>query len=570
MRTNVMGLCCVFSAVSGIAGTIRHDVDDAEYIALASETLFESTGFHQAGGSLCTATLISPEWVLAAAHCVDDSSNHTFRLGATSTGGVVYSAAETVIHESWDKNEIAAGFDIALIRLDTPIFDATPAQIYRGSGERRQVVTHVGYGQTGTGLTGSQAGTGGTKRAGQNTVDAFGNNVNQSWSNAIMFSDFDNPDDSSDNALGRSAPLDLEYMIAAGDSGGGGYLQIAGIDYLAGLHSFISTTTSDGNPNADYGDLMASTRVGQFNGWIDTSAGNAVTRFSNGQSFGWEGSGWSVAGGMDDNDTAVINGGTVTVSTGNQVAKYAFVDGGELQITGGSLTVDTLILKRDGRLQAQALTGHLLNQSGVFAPVVASSGTAIDGDFTQEAGGTLEVDLQPVPAGAALVIDGVVSLAGTLSLLNGAAAALDLYEVITLIEAGIGQASIVGVFDTIEGIDAGDNSLFAITYEAGSVLLQRALPGDVNLDGLVDGEDLDQLASVFGSQGTWLDGDFNGDHLVNLDDLTILGSFFGSGVPEADLVSFSSALQLTSFAVPEPAGLIPLAAGCFAFFRRRR
>lgn len=103
--------------------------------------------------------------------------------------------------------------------------------------------------------------------------------------------------------------------------------------------------------------------------------------------------------------------------------------------------------------------------------------------------------------------------------------------------------------------------------------------GDANLDGMVDSTDLSILAQQFDASGTWEweHGDFNGDEAVNLDDLTILGTFFGFGVPEADLVTFSSAIQQVSlFAnvpvdhVPEPASIAGLSLLCLASLRRPR
>ena len=88
------------------------------------------------------------------------------------------------------------------------------------------------------------------------------------------------------------------------------------------------------------------------------------------------------------------------------------------------------------------------------------------------------------------------------------------------------------------------------------LLLRPAIPGDANLDGRVDINDLTLVLSNLGQTGaSWLTGDFTGDGTVNLNDLTIvlanLGQSLGSSAPKPT-------------AVPEPAAgfLLIAAAAC--------
>jgi hypothetical protein len=130
------------------------------------------------------------------------------------------------------------------------------------------VATIVGYGNTGTGLTGQQAGTGGTKRAGNNVFDALGPSAGVH--DHYLIADFDNPTSAADNSLA------LEYSAAPGDSGGGVFINDGGLQRLAGIVSFGEdgpATSPDGVPNSDYGDLMGFTRVSIFNDWIDEHVG---------------------------------------------------------------------------------------------------------------------------------------------------------------------------------------------------------------------------------------------------------------------------------------------------------
>jgi glycosidase len=51
--------------------------------------------------------------------------------------------------------------------------------------------------------------------------------------------------------------------------------------------------------------------------------------------------------------------------------------------------------------------------------------------------------------------------------------------------------------------------------------------GDANLDGQVNSDDFNALASNFGGSGTWATGDFSGNGLINSDDFNLLASHFG-------------------------------------------
>ena len=91
----------------------------------------------------------------------------------------------------------------------------------------------------------------------------------------IFLSDFDNPGNPSDNAYGSSTPLDLEYLIAPGDSGGGVFIDFGSGPLLAGIHSFGAAW--DGLVDSDYGDASGHTRVSVFNSWIDSILGGGTS-----------------------------------------------------------------------------------------------------------------------------------------------------------------------------------------------------------------------------------------------------------------------------------------------------
>ncbi|NLF32560.1 MAG: hypothetical protein GX591_16925 [Planctomycetes bacterium] len=59
--------------------------------------------------------------------------------------------------------------------------------------------------------------------------------------------------------------------------------------------------------------------------------------------------------------------------------------------------------------------------------------------------------------------------------------------------------------------------------------LEVLIPGDANLDGVVDLDDFALLKHYFGTGSGWLQGDFDGDGDVDLDDFAILKIHFGLG-----------------------------------------
>lgn len=268
----VVGLvaCVGFAAPAG--AVVISSGSDASYRSLGNSFAYSSVGqiygTSSAGAFAASGVMIGSDWVLTAGHVTADATSLKF---FTDAGGTNFSRAGAVAADAWYTNpdwdgNPTHGADLALIHLSADpscIAAATcqTATIYTGANELKKTATMVGYGMTGTGATGATT-FDGLKRAGQNKVDiAYG------ASRDMLLADFDSGK-SSDNALGSRTKVSMESIIAPGDSGGGLFEVIGGVNYLIGITSFIAGAL-DGNPNSDYGDVAGWTRLSQFASWVD-------------------------------------------------------------------------------------------------------------------------------------------------------------------------------------------------------------------------------------------------------------------------------------------------------------
>jgi len=238
----LLGIIVGLGVVPASASTIRDDVSDSEYQALGALSDFASVG--TLVGSLYTGCgiLIAPDWVLTAAHLLTFSTSETFTINGAS-----YTSSSLYRDPAWNGYGTNGG-DFALVHLNTPVTSVTPATLFTGTSELGMVGTYVGYGFTGTGLTGYKT-LDGNKRAFQDIIDTDFNNPTNVYGSLFI-----NPHNPS---TGTAQPL--EGCVAYGDSGGG---------------VFVAST--NGPANSYYGNYSGFSRMSSGLPWIESIVPSVV------------------------------------------------------------------------------------------------------------------------------------------------------------------------------------------------------------------------------------------------------------------------------------------------------
>jgi len=260
----VVAIAILASASPAKAGIIVAGTEQ-DHLTMATDPMFQSVGWlrgvNSSGGFIAgSGVLISPEWILTAAHVVDNGwDSVAFSLDAyAGDPGRTLHATDGIYMYPGFVSDGGAGTnnDIALVHLSVPILGIVPADIYLGDVPLGTHAYWSGYGKLGYYPSG-ETNNAGYKRGGENVIDRIG------WSllgiqEQYLLADF--------GPAWGTETLPLEMGGSNGDSGSGWFADINGHLQLIGLATFI---------RGDF-DNTGIIRPAMYSSWINEVTGTSV------------------------------------------------------------------------------------------------------------------------------------------------------------------------------------------------------------------------------------------------------------------------------------------------------
>lgn len=202
----------------------------------------------------CSASLLAGgQYLLTAAHCVtgDADTNSAVNIAIDFANfGLSLTATNYIVDPTWN-GTVDNGGDLALIQLSSAVTSITGYRLDTNNSAVGVTILLAGYGETGTGIAGAQAGSFGTLYYGTNRYLGVYSNVPSVY----------------DYGFEPSGPD--EAIIAPGDSGGASLTEINGSWEIVGVHDFVDCTTNGCTPDSTFGQYGGDTSVYANSGWLD-------------------------------------------------------------------------------------------------------------------------------------------------------------------------------------------------------------------------------------------------------------------------------------------------------------
>jgi fibronectin-binding autotransporter adhesin len=290
-----------------------------------------------------------------------------------------------------------------------------------------------------------------------------------------------------------------------------------------------------------------------------------------------DGSNWTLTGPLSVGGDKLARGGSASGGTGElDIQSGASVNvsqdtilfrNGIVRLEGGALKTAAISFQGGGQfdwpggtLHVGMFNGDLLNQGGTLSPGISPGKTTIVGNYTQQVGGKLQIQLGGLTAGNSydlLSITGSAQLGGQLQLMltgdfvPSAESVFTVFSSVGGIAGALSNISTEARLETVDGIGS-----FLVHYGAGStfnqdqiILSSFKLTGDYNGNGIVDAADYTIWRDSLGQTGAGLAADGNGNKLIDAGDYTVWKTNFGNHAGSGSGADANAA-------VPEPASLV--------------
>ena len=209
-------------------------------------------------------------FILTAAH-IFDLPAQADEFSVRTPDGTVHHPDRVWIHPQWNGNmDARSGFDLAILRLPTPLTGLGPAPLlYGGGSEEGKLITFVGFGNRGIGSTGESElfNSGAEKAAAQGVIDECAGEEHGVAADAdhgnYLAIFMAREDGGIPNDLGgkNTPPTRLAGLLGKGDSGGSAWIKLGDRWIIVGVNS-------NGTGKSGYGDTAEFTRVATQRTWI--------------------------------------------------------------------------------------------------------------------------------------------------------------------------------------------------------------------------------------------------------------------------------------------------------------